>query len=236
MTDLITRIAVIAAVAAAIWAGAAAPAMADTDPGDTDDSDMTVSVPQVVAPTILPTTTGPTARSNTSNPAAPADAPSSATTPVACVPKEPVVSTTPATGDSEAATDKDFYVHGETLTATAAGFGAAEQVTLTLYSEPTLAGTFTADATGTVTASFPIAAETLAGSHTLQFTGWCGAISTAKVLVGASDSAFEMGVQGVPAWAWWTGGGVGGAMLVAGAWWAVKAMRAPAAALAAVVM
>ncbi|MFG6446479.1 hypothetical protein ACFXQA_14560 [Microbacterium sp. P07] len=236
-----------AALAAVIWLS---PTTAVAQP-ITENTDVTVSVP-AATPTAEPSTTpnptnvpestdttgatapggnpgvAPGGSSGTGGAATGVESPAGgATTSAPCVPKEPAVPTVPTTGGGDATVDKDVYVIGDSVTATAAGFGPGEQVQLVLFSEPALVGTFAADTTGAVTAQFAIAEETLAGSHTLQFTGWCGAISAVDVLVGSTNGASSAGPQGVPFWAWWIGGGLGLLLLVAAAWWAIRTMRMP---------
>lgn len=255
MTTRFARFGVTALVAAAMWVGAAGTAHAAPTP-DSGTSDVTVSVPSPAPVPSTPQTppssgpgpgpgpaanpgpaTGPAAdsgsggtpvRSGGAGAAAPA-AGTSTPPSTACVPAEPPVPTTPTTGGNEASVDREVYMAGETVTAIAAGFGPGEQVQLVLFTEPALVGTFAADATGAVTAQFAIAAETLAGTHTVQFTGWCGSTSTADVLVGAANSSATAGPQGVPPWLWWIGGVLGAVLLVIGAWWALRVMRAPGA-------
>lgn len=99
---------------------------------------------------------------------------------------------------------------------------------LVLFSDPTLIGTFTADGSGQVQAVFPISDTTLAGNHTLQFTGWCKKIAVTDVLVGSAVIA-TTGEQGIPPWLLWTGGGVAVLAAALGGWWLVRVMRAPAA-------
>lgn len=233
-----------AVIAVGLWFGPTAALAAEPI---TDNTDVTVSVPPVTPtakPSTPPQTTPPqTTPSNNGNGGAPTAtggaggrgsgggggagtaAPGGSPAPAPCVPKEPAVPTAPATGGGAASVDKDVYVIGETVTAVAGGFGAGEQVQLVLFSEPTLVGTFAADGTGSVTAQFAIADKTLAGSHTVQFTGWCGSTSTADVLVGSTNNASSSGPQGVPLWAWWVGGGLGLLLLLIGAWWAIRTMR-----------
>lgn len=243
MTSRMLRVGITTLIAAAMWAGASATAHAATHPDRKSDSEVSVSVP-AATPSTRPSTPasappasdgggagtgagGTPVRSNGGTGTAPA-ADTTAPTAAACVPKEPAIPTAPKTGGGEASVDEEVYAVGDTVTATAAGFGANEQVQLVLFSEPSLVGTFAADATGSVTAQFVVAAETLAGGHVLQFTGWCGSISTADVFVGATNSAAG-GVQGVPAWMWWVGGALALAILVVGVWWITRLMRVPVA-------
>ncbi|MET0954938.1 MAG: hypothetical protein ABWY68_03240, partial [Cryobacterium sp.] len=93
------------------------------------------------------------------------------------------------------------------------------------FSEPTVIGTFSADATGQVEAVFPIDKKTTPGNHTVQFTGWCKKIAVADVLVGSGPlvaAGFDIPV-GV-----WIAGGVGGAAVLGVAGWQLLGMmRAP---------
>jgi hypothetical protein len=149
----------------------------------------------------------------------------------ACVPTEPAVPTTPESAGEPVATDRSVYLPGQQMTVTAAGFPAGEQVQLVLFADPAVVGTFTADAAGVVEAVVPVAEETAAGPLTLQLSGWCTGVALGDVLVG-SATADDAGAQGVPAWAWWAGGGVGLTGAGVGGWWLLRAMRAPVAAMA----
>jgi hypothetical protein len=249
MTSRFARAGITALIAAAMWAGAAGGAHAAPLP---DDSDVTVTVPPATpSPTSFPSippgvppaanggsnagggnadgSGGGANRSSSGGATGGGAADTAAPTDAACVPKEPAVPSAPTTGAGEASVDKEVYSAGDTVTAIAAGFGAGEQVQLVLFSEPALVGTFAADTTGAVTAQFAIAGETLAGMHTVQFTGWCGSASTADLLVGATNSASTAGPQGVPPWLWWICGILAAILLIVGAWWALRVMRAPAA-------
>lgn len=239
--------AAVALIAVASWAGGLGVAVAaPTATNAPATSDVAVSVPAPTpappmsyppippqAPPAASAGTGATggAAGGTGAQAGGAGAPATepaAPAPAACVPKEPVVPTAPVTGGGDASVDKEVYSAGDTVTAIASGFGAEEQVQLVFFGEPVLIGTFAADATGAVVAQFAVSAETLAGSHTVQFTGWCGSTSTAQLLVGIANAAGATGVQGVPVWLWWVGGGLGLIVLAIGTWWAVRVMRAPA--------
>lgn len=246
-TTSLTRAARVAAAAllaaGLVWASAA-PAGAASD---TNDSDVAVSVPAVDPGTNPPP---PPPGTNPPPPApggggggrgggAGGGGGGGGGTPPAggggevCVPKEPAMPQAPATGGGDAVLDQAVYVPGETVTATAAGFGAAEQVQLVLFGDPVLLGTFTADAAGTVTAQFPVAEQTLAGTHTLQFTGWCGAVSTADILVGSvAGTAASTGIQ-LPPWLWWIAAALAAVLLIVGGRRVIIAMRAPAAPAAA---
>jgi hypothetical protein len=101
-----------------------------------------------------------------------------------------------------AAVDKDLYLPGNKVTATAGGFEAKERVQLALFSEPRLIGNFTASAAGEVEVVFAVADDAAPGTHAIQFTGWCGVVTArADVLVGVPAEPVDDG--GLPAWLWW---------------------------------
>ncbi|WP_217614497.1 HtaA domain-containing protein [Cellulomonas sp. GbtcB1] len=98
------------------------------------------------------------------------------------VPSTPTVPTTPTLpgGDAEPAPVREVQglsasgavTAGGELTLTANGFGAGEGgIRLELHSDPVLLATLTADASGTVAATFTIPASTPAGAHTLVLIG-----------------------------------------------------------------
>ncbi|WP_188757237.1 hypothetical protein [Microbacterium album] len=146
--------------------------------------------------------------------------------PAECTPTEPPLPAAPATSGEEATLQDGVYLPGERATATAEGFEPGEQVQVVLFSDPQLVGTFSADDEGTVRAQFPVPDDTRAGTHTLQFTGWCDRIAQASMLVGAPDSAGEDDAFGVPTWAWWAGGILLTGVVLYGAYSAITAMRA----------
>ena len=83
------------------------------------------------------------------------------------------VAPTPAAGcsDCERLTGEEPLTAGEELTLSYAGFQPGEQVTVVMRSTPVELGTFTADASGTVTANVTIPASAETGSHTLTLSG-----------------------------------------------------------------
>jgi hypothetical protein len=108
----------------------------------------------------------------------------------------------PAEDAWAAAVDRDLYLPGNKVTATATRFEVGERVQLVLFSDPGLIGNFTADAEGRVQAVFAVPDDAAPGTHAIQFTGWCGTIiARADVLVGAPGQPVEE--QGWPAWLWW---------------------------------
>ena len=232
--------------------GFAAPASAADDGGDTDVS---VIIPAAPAPSpspVNPPPAGPATpptggatggaagggapsagagRSGSGNgaavgggPAAPADiAPAT----------EPAIGTEPEPGSlPEVVLDEEIYMPGDTITATAAGFTAGEQVQVVLFSDPVLIGNFTAGVDGSVSTAFGVPKDILAGAHTVQFTGWASdGIATGDVMIGTPTAAVNS-VQGIPTFIWWIGGGVLG-LLALGfvGFLAIRAMReAPAVA------
>jgi hypothetical protein len=120
----------------------------------------------------------------------------------ACVQVEPALPLEPADDAWAAAVDKDLYLPSHKVTATASGFEVGERVQLALFSDPRLIGNFTADAEGRVEAVFAVADDAAPGTHSIQFTGWCGAVvARADVLVGVpADPPPD---DGWPAWLWW---------------------------------
>lgn len=232
----LAHVAAVAALVAAILFAGSAPASAK---GDSGDSDVTVSVPAATprptspgggvprppsSPGTAASTTAPATGGAKTTPAAPAEGAGA----TVCIPAEPALPEAPATDGGAATTANDVYYAGETVNASAGGFGAAEQVQLVLFSEPTLVGNFAADASGSITAQFPLPDDILAGTHTLQFTGWCGHTATVEVIVGSHGTPSSASVQGIPTWVWWAGGGVGALALIGASWWVLTAMRAPA--------
>lgn len=154
------------------------------------------------------------------NPAAPG---STATTQQGCVPAEPAVPTTPAVTQDKAVVAGDVFRAGEPVTVAVEGFTASQKVQLVVFGDPALVATFRADESGKLEASFVLPAGTRPGRHVLQLTDWCHKVATADVLVGATPTA--LGEQGIPAWVWWVGGGVGIVMLGCGTWWFIGLLR-----------
>lgn len=240
------RLLVAVALAAAAALAAALTGTAAHATEDTGESGVSVSVPVATPaastpPAPRPTSSPPTASggpavqsANSPGRSAPnpsgigpgtAGGPDEATP--ACSPAEPEVPSSVATSGGDASVDKPVYEVGDTVIATAGGFGSGEQVQLVLFSEPSLIGTFTADEAGAVKAEFPVADGTLPGPHTLQFDGWCGNVALADMLVG-SVAGSTAGQQGVPQWAWWAGGAAGALLLAFGGRRVLRLMREPA--------
>ncbi|MFJ3407149.1 hypothetical protein [Promicromonospora sp. NPDC090134] len=150
----------------------------------------------------------------------------------ACEPAEPAVPQEPAADGEPAGLDKDVYLAGQQVTVTADGFGKDEKIQLVLFAAPQIVETIRADGAGVVEAVLTVPSGTTSGPHALQLTGWCGDVALAELLVGSAGDA--SGAGGIPAWAWWAGGGVGLVGLGVGGCYVVRLMRAPGAGLPAV--
>jgi hypothetical protein len=95
------------------------------------------------------------------------------TTPLASTTAPLVVAPSPAPGcpDCERLTGGEPLTAGDELTLSYSGFQPGEQVTVVMRSTPVELGTFTVDASGTVTANVTIPASAETGSHTLTLSG-----------------------------------------------------------------
>ncbi|CAH0244196.1 hypothetical protein [Microbacterium sp. Bi128] len=172
------------------------------------------AVPPTKASTSTVTTPGTGAASGAGQPAGPAT--------------EPAISATPATTGEKAATDRENYTLGDQVTVSLDGFRPGEKVQILLYSQSRTIGNVPADEAGRLSHTFTLPDDLPVGAHTLQLTGWeSQRIGLAPIFVTAAPSS-DLAAQGVPVWMWWVGGGLGALLLVAGAWWALRALRAPA--------
>jgi hypothetical protein len=224
-----------AAVPAAPVPVPAAPVPAAPVPaeGGTTDPSVAVSVPAAQPRT---TYTPPPATSTTP-PATPAGTggtggkksgatPAADPAPTAAPATEPTIPDSPGTGDP-AAVDKELYRAGGSVTVTASGFTAAEQVQLVLYSEPVLIGNFTAGPDGAVSITFTLPEDLRPGTHTVRLAGWSSShVAVAELLVGTPAGAVVAADGGVPTWVWWVGGALGLAGAGYGGVRVVRAMRA----------
>ncbi|WP_129783832.1 hypothetical protein [Promicromonospora panici] len=147
--------------------------------------------------------------------------------PEECAPLEPAVPQEPADDGDAAKLDETVRPAGEEVVVRATDFGEREKVQLVLFAEPQVVETVRADGEGVVEAPVTIPEKTPSGPHALQLTGWCGQVAVAEILV-ASPGDGAAGA-GIPAWAWWTGGGVGLAGVGVGGWYVFRLMRAPGA-------
>ncbi|MCI2957388.1 family 43 glycosylhydrolase [Agromyces atrinae] len=88
---------------------------------------------------------------------------------------------------------------GESVSFTASGFDAGERVDVTLYSDPILLGSVTADADGRIDASFLVPADVPPGEHTLRVAGAeSGATGEAALTVLAAAVPGGPGTPGGP--------------------------------------
>ena len=93
-----------------------------------------------------------------------------------------------------ASTTGDTTAPGRKVVKVLTGFQPFEVVTVTLHSTPQTVGTFTADASGTVTVSFTVPEGTPAGEHTLVYEGSMGtyfqeSLTVSATTTGATQSA-----------------------------------------------
>jgi len=145
--------------------------------------------------------------------------PSSSANTTSCASTEPSVPSSPAKAGNEASFDKDIYYQGDTVNVTANRFTAGEQVQLVVFSDPTLIGTFAADETGTVRATFTVSDSMTTGAHTLQFTGWCKTVALGSVLIGSTGQGqAHTWLASVPVAVWWILGVLLVLALAYGAW------------------
>lgn len=149
--------------------------------------------------------------------------------PKECAPIEPPLPQEPADDGDAAKLDEDVRTAGEKIVVRADGFGEREKVQVVLFAEPQVVKTVRADGKGVVQAPVTIPEKTPSGPRALQLTGWCGQVAVAEILVASPGD--EAAGAGIPAWAWWTGGGVGLAGVGAGGWYVLRLMRTPGAGL-----
>ncbi|SOC48518.1 hypothetical protein SAMN05660748_1214 [Blastococcus aggregatus] len=189
-------------------------------------------VPAPVTPPAPPPVARPTVpRSSAPAPASPPSAAPRTTTPTT-PPSSAAPSTSPASpGPSAACTDcgrlaaEEPLEAGEQLSLSWTGFQPGEQVTVVMRSEPVTLGTFTTDATGTVTAALQLPDEAEAGAHTLTFSGpLSGDLVVLPFRVAAADgaaasaagSAAEATSDDGALTPWLVGGGLAALLLGAG--------------------
>jgi hypothetical protein len=128
-----------------------------------------VARPAPAAPTAAPRTATSTAPRTTAPPAAVAATTTTAAPTSAAAPVTP--SAAPGCADCTRLTGDAAVTAGQELTLSYAGFQPGEQITLVMRSTPVTLGTFTADASGLVTADVRIPASAEPGSHTLTLSG-----------------------------------------------------------------
>jgi hypothetical protein len=226
------RLGAAAVVLAVLWGGGPGAAWGAERDEPTPAGDVTVTVPPETARVPGPPVSG-----------VPGTAPASGapTTPrtgggagdpqtPAGPPTEPAIGPAPSTTGEKAATDKEHYLFGETVTVTMGGFAPGEQVQIVLYSQPRPLGNVGAGGDGVLTHAFVLPDDLPPGRHTVQLTGWVSQrVGTVEIFVTAPPVAASS-TQGVPRWVWWVAGGLGAVLLSAGGWWLARALRAPDAA------
>lgn len=186
------------------------------------------TVPPASAPGAVPPAAAPPAKSGTSAPGTPAAGAASGPSQPAGPATEPAISAAPATTGEKATTDRENYTIGDQVTVSMDGFQPGEKVQILLYSQSRTIGNVPADGSGRLSHTFTLPDDLPVGAHTLQLTGWeSGRIGLASIFVTAAPAS-DLTAQGVPVWMWWVGGGLGALLLAAGAWWALRALRAPA--------
>lgn len=132
---------------------------------------MWVTVPPPVQPPVRPPGSTPSAVAPPP-PAPRTPAPSAgpaSTAPAA--PTTPAPVRRPPCDDCRTLAGDEPVPAGSPLTLSFAGYQPGEQVTLVMRSTPVELGTFTADASGVVTATFRLPESAEAGSHSLTFSG-----------------------------------------------------------------
>jgi hypothetical protein len=149
--------------------------------------------------------------------------------PEECAPIEPPVPQEPAADGDAAKLDEHVRTVGEEVVVRASEFGEREKVQVVLFTDPQVVTTVRADSKGVVEAPVTIPEKTPSGPRVLQLTGWCGQVALAEILVASPGDGAAGG--GIPAWAWWTGGGVGLAGVGVAGWYVFRLMRAPGAGL-----
>lgn len=224
--------------------GSSLPASADdSTPPDGAPVAVTVTVPEATASPTSPTqpmTPGKTGSGSGSGTGSGGGAGGSAGTGTAVIgsagvasateAKEPSIPKAPAGTAERAAVDRATYRPGDTVTVSSEGFAPGEQVQIVLFGDGTLVANVAADAEGRVQHAFALPKELNAGQHTVQLTGWQShRVAASRFLVELVPATAAPGIQGVPPWAWWAGGGIGLLLLLGVAWWLVRALRVPEA-------
>jgi hypothetical protein len=185
----------------------------------------------VSAPAPRTTTTAPprTAVSTTSSAAAPTTALPTTAAPTTALPTGTAATTTastlvaaPGCTDCAAIDNGDTLRSGQQLTLRYTGFQPGERVTLVMHSTPLTLGTFTADASGVVTARFTLPASAETGAHTLTFSGSVsGDREVPFRLAAASSGPSTAADHGQSSWPWLLVVAAAGLLVVAGVVFAV---------------
>lgn len=160
-------------------------------------------------PTVTPTPTDSPTATPTDTPSA-SPTPDSTSTPTVA----PTATASPVPSESPAALAPIDFTHprvpaGGSQTGTASGFAPGETVSGTLYSDPVNVGTFIADDSGTVRATFTVPVGTPDGEHRLVLTGQTSGAGAEGTFTVGTDGAGIIGAlatTGTDANRWaWTG-------------------------------
>jgi hypothetical protein len=146
---------------------------AQAAPGDVVLSTYTPVTFSVVAPPTTTTTSTSTSTTSTTS--------SSTTTTTAAA-------TTTTTTPPSVTAVPNFMYPGESCLITAHGFKPGTDVTITVFSDPLVIGTFAADANGTISQTWTVPSGFAAGAHTVSLTGQtiAGAVElTVPITVGS---------------------------------------------------
>lgn len=86
---------------------------------------------------------------------------------------------------------------GQTVTISASGYAAGEQVAATLYSTPRELGTYVADGDGDVTFQFTIRADDEPGSHRVELVGETTGVASVGLTIAAAESGDDLPATGL---------------------------------------
>ena len=117
------------------------------------------------------TTTGGSAGTKTPRRAVPASTDTPQAAP-AGAPGAPVPGAEPVPQADALVLSPDRLRAGEKVLATGAGYAAGEQVQVVVYPNPVILGSYTADSSGRLNATFTVPVDTKTGAHTVEATGW----------------------------------------------------------------
>lgn len=94
---------------------------------------------------------------------------------------------------------------GEKVLATGAGYAAGERVQVVVYSNPVILGSYTADSSGHLNATFTVPVDIKTGAHTVEATGWVSHHATNGRLLVVTAAVVEGRIS--PTW-WLIGIGI----------------------------
>ncbi|TFD53461.1 hypothetical protein E3T55_05465 [Cryobacterium frigoriphilum] len=122
--------------------------------------------------------------------------------------------------------DTNRVAPGGTITVSAGGYTAGEEIRVVLYSEPVVLGSATADAAGAFTATFTLPADLRTGTHTIEATGLTSGVVTNATVIVVGTAGASGGSLASTGQLWWIALGVGalgmiGVFLIGGfrGWW-----------------